>query len=1482
MNFFSEKEKHYLKLFHDLNNSNKNIEYEIRFGSKSEINDSNFKNLLKSLKDNMNSPDAWKLSSVNCTLDIQIFKNNDINNLDNFPLRFSLLNESSISKFCKSNTLENLDYEVLYKNNNKFTGSEISELNGKGARDYRVGDKMTLDNKDYNIRFNVKNEVSLKKGRWVSENTLLRNEAVKYWKQYQAFLKSNNNKFDRLYKTFRLKTRYSFLLDNNRLDLTVVQSSKTDINLNGKYVNVPVREFMNAQILEQDKRYEVELELEVDKSRNNQFDLDNLEKDINFVLAKLNKYPIIISSKEEDIIKNIYSSYIKSNFTNIINKKLDILKDVNRYNEFVLKDEDSDKPNIKAIEDKYIENEYFKSIKNLHINTADEKSKLNDLLYKMENNRYPYNSDKNYFISPKVVSIDLKNIQPSNTKSIQNIPYSVTDKADGLGKLLYIVGTNHLDNKSISQEKIDLYDREYSGCIYLIDSNLKIFKTNIRTLQTQYYNTILNGEYLDKNLLNQDINVYKIYDLYTIGGVDKKHLPFISNDDEDITRVNLCKQLIRDIDVRFNDDSVPLDDSSNLEKMSISLKNIYIANSGLSIFDRSNDVWSKYIDKTSDYKYDGLIFTPANLPLSYSDDDRDFDLKINKTWFMNLKWKPPHENTIDFLIKEEKTTFAEYNNNSIVRANIKTKTDVNQSQNRVYFKYKTFNLQVAGYSEAKMNPCKFSKSRKNINSGRYLLENFKAKYPYCEDSHVAKIKIDSLKKEVIGNSWDFDIMEEIQTDDELIKVSGNWKENPLDIIKDDTIVEFAYKQYDSHDSRYEKDKFFRWVPLRTREDKTFKYKQGIKKQKRIYKIINKFIDKIELGKTINEDEENLFEDIKFYILSIPGLTDKNIRSVRIDEFKDIFMANIDMIKTFYPDYSYITKGLDLTYGQDKNVANNIWKTIHNPITDSMITTGLNIPDSMEDTGQYYKRDLSKKRDKSLTFCLQEFHNKIIKNDVLIKNISDKLYKDGLKTIHLLDMATGKGGDISKWVYNNISNVVGIDIIRNNIYDDIDGACIRLQNFIETNKDRIDFYRKPNINFLVGDVFENIKTGEAFKQIESNNMWVKLWKSGELNTDYSSNGFNVISMMFAIHYLFKSKTSFDNLIQNIDENLQNNGYFIGTCLDGKKLMEKFSEKNITKNKYLRGIKDGKVIWKIKNNNDSFVLENSDESLGKSIDVFISSINQEITEYVVNFDFLVDKLKEKNIVLVDKEESRELLGLPKNSENPNGLSTATFDLVYNDILNKMKGIKPPYNKKQKLYNNLLNKLSQGEKEISFMSRYFIFKKQSRTVIETEKLYSTIKLQLQKSSTLRSKLKKIVNVASINESDFERLIKDIIGYSYNTQTIVALKREITNGIRSKDINLTVKLTVKPKKKPEESTKPEKPKLKVKSKTISKKTADFEKIYGLLKQKFQKVNIAELDFTAKEKWQKIFSNFIAKFKEFETNSKYIEIVDLNKVINT
>ena len=49
-----------------------------------------------------------------------------------------------------------------------------------------------------------------------------------------------------------------------------------------------------------------------------------------------------------------------------------------------------------------------------------------------------------------------------------------------------------------------------------------------------------------------------------------------------------------------------------------------------------------------------------------------------------------------------------------------------------------------------------------------------------------------------------------------------------------------------------------------------------------------------------------------------------------------------------------------------------------------------------------------------------------------------------------------------------------------------------------------------------------------------------------------DGYDLITCMYAIHYMMNDETSLDNFLRNVSENLLDQGYFIGTCLDGMEI------------------------------------------------------------------------------------------------------------------------------------------------------------------------------------------------------------------------------------------------------------------------------------------------------------------------------------------
>ena len=83
------------------------------------------------------------------------------------------------------------------------------------------------------------------------------------------------------------------------------------------------------------------------------------------------------------------------------------------------------------------------------------------------------------------------------------------------------------------------------------------------------------------------------------------------------------------------------------------------------------------------------------------------------------------------------------------------------------------------------------------------------------------------------------------------------------------------------------------------------------------------------------------------------------RLLRIELIKWIKNIKIWSGKWFVNIESKLRQGIK-NYGNAYHVANSNWKSIHNPITEDMISTGLNIPEMNIDADIYYNSKKSTK------------------------------------------------------------------------------------------------------------------------------------------------------------------------------------------------------------------------------------------------------------------------------------------------------------------------------------------------------------------------------------------------------------------------------------------------------------------------------------------------------------------------------------------
>lgn len=381
---------------------------------------------------------------------------------------------------------------------------------------------------------------------------------------------------------------------------------------------------------------------------------------------------------------------------------------------------------------------------------------------------------------------------------------------------------------------------------------------------------------------------------------------------------------------------------------------------------------------------------------------------------------------------------------------------------------------------------------------------------------------------------------------------------------------------------------------------------------------------------------------------------------------------------------------------DYGTAMNIWKSIRYPVT-KMIIRGDDIVDDKDivDDDVYYYRSTS--RDKFASKPMLDFHNYWIKSTILFSNITKA------NTTTLLDVSCGKGGDIPKWIDNKVTNVLGIDISKDNIENPIDGAYARtIQNKrYDPSKHKFIYVTLDSSKKITKDYIETISNDDD--RTVCRNIW-SFGKTESLADVYgfANQGFDVVSCQFSIHYFFENESKLDNLIWNINQHIKPGGVFIGTCLDGFKVKDKL--KSISFGEHMMAKVNDRVLWNIKKS-----YHNEDNvQFGETIEVFMESIGKVSKEYLVNFDTLTEKLLRYNIRLLTQDEA-SAMNLPSSKGSFKDAYQAFNETSHDDT--------------NKFFVDSIKTMSSQEKEYSFMNIWFVFIKDATLPIESKKVTKKI---------------------------------------------------------------------------------------------------------------------------------------------------------------
>lgn len=373
------------------------------------------------------------------------------------------------------------------------------------------------------------------------------------------------------------------------------------------------------------------------------------------------------------------------------------------------------------------------------------------------------------------------------------------------------------------------------------------------------------------------------------------------------------------------------------------------------------------------------------------------------------------------------------------------------------------------------------------------------------------------------------------------------------------------------------------------------------------------------------------------------------------------------------------------------VAEKTWKSIQQPVSKEVICGETPASDivTSDMMGTYYLRDTD--RDRLEIKPMLDFHNHWVKK----VSVFDKLRSVGASS--LLDIGCGRGGDLYRWIGAQLKTVVGLDVSENDLLDPNDGAYARLMN-MRASKRTVG---NEKIVFLQWDCTKPIakefdvpkrnkdlqELGDvAFAFIDK----TKIPRDMAPYYGIGNTSFDAVSCQFAVHYFFKSKDTLQSFTQSVGKRLKKGGIFLCTCMDADEVDKMFTK---AQSNTVKSTKSNKVIWMLTKKYESFDFDSPQNNYGKEIDVFIESINNTVTEYLVDYQLLCKHFKEVGIVPMTENVIKKM-----------GVRGA--NVSFRDLFMDMEG--EHKDTTVLAIKNAVENMTSQEKRFSFLNRVYYFVK------------------------------------------------------------------------------------------------------------------------------------------------------------------------------
>lgn len=846
------------------------------------------------------------------------------------------------------------------------------------------------------------------------------------------------------------------------------------------------------------------------------------------------------------------------------------------------------------------------------------------------------------FRGPNLRVLLKKNFSRERTRGEANIRdgYNVTDKADGLRVLAYVDG---------------------KGDLYLIDMAMNVYRTGLRRPELRL--SLVDGEWVTqtKDDPPKPVQLFLAFDIFY--ATDKRpvsNFPFqpgavvpararapgAAGEPEGTGAAAGAPQpkensrhfqLTEWVKI-WNQGAGPkltVPGITENTKLLVAAKEFIFARAGDdSIFRAAERVLATH----KAYYTDGLIFTPNALPLPQEPE---------ATFMEQLKWKPPQDNTIDFLAVTEK------------EAGSKTLDKISQGEKpdtHEFVSYKTLRLFVGGRTE---NP------RDTVLDMKEL--------PREEERGAKKgdyrpvLFTPSEFPNAAANICYLEIERDEDTGEEYVKTEEG------EPIQDKSIVEMAYDPA--------RPPGWRWIPKRVRMDKTERFQRGV-----IVRTLNG-------SRTAEETWVSIYDPISVSMIcrGTEDPTEEELAAIgqTIESRKQIARRYFD--RNEQTDQEQHARGLKKFHTRWIKERILYRVGLMSQMTEAEAAeAGIDMrllqqnPAYIEQQRVKYGLPAGATKEQ-----IVEAARKARRAAVVAARPGAPAQQGGGGK-SLVDLACGMAGDLHIWRRLGAGFVLGVDNATKNIMGAEDSAYKR---YMSVAIDAGGLDQVEPMVFAIGDASRPLIDGTAAGEnpadadilravfgrhppVGAVPQFVKTYAEGRLKTKA-----DCVACMFAIHYFFESKEKLDGLIRNIVDTLKVGGYFIGCCFDGGTVFEKLKRKR--KGEALVGMEAKTELWRITKGYDADEMPEGDAGFGLPISVFFKTIGAEHQEYLVPFKLLEEKMRLAGCELLSGEELREA-GLAHSSS----LFGPSYEMA------EKAGQKFP--------------MGDAAKDFSFMNRWFIFKR------------------------------------------------------------------------------------------------------------------------------------------------------------------------------